>query len=416
MSSGFDGLSNDGNDTDDLPPSGRQLRGAEHMCDTPEAEVGEGNMGQNSKEGLNPWSIAKLTSTCHRRSELIAGEPEQEIIRETELPPLGHNYSTGADATSSLTRQGGLTRELDSRPQHQGRVAQVDNPASPGKPLQDLFEREFRRATVSSTLLSTGQDQPRRNRGLQSPPTSSPQGFDCNGAVPRERPRPRYTAGSGRAVQSRISFDRKSRRRRHHDGGDLELNQLSFENSNMNRRIRDSRHLQIQEAENMMARHVDLNTRRERTLSQTPPPPRPRPHNALDAAEARTETSQEHRRNEDPPQPNLLAEDPRVKLIRQQRSMMQNPQKKPRRLKTEKLPLETIPSGFQTRTLLLTMTVDACQMAQLYIGASQFDTYVVDGKLRDVFMGGAGSESNTVLVQSLLARVGYGSTERLGIN
>jgi hypothetical protein len=184
----------------------------------------------------------------------------------------------------------------------------------------------------------------------------------------------------------------------------------------MNRRIRDSRHLQIQEAENMMARHVDLNTRRERTLFQTPPPPRPVPHNALDAAEARTETSQERRRNEDPPQPNLLAEDPRVKLIRQQRSMTQNPQKKPRRLKTEQLPLETIPSDFQTRTLLLTMTVDACRMAQLYIGASQFDTYVVDGKLRDVFMGGAGSESNTVLVQSLLARVGYGSTERLRIN
>lgn len=96
--------------------------------------------------------------------------------------------------------------------------------------------------------------------------------------------------------------------------------------------------------------------------------------------------------------------------MRHQRSVAHNPQRKAKRLKTEQLPLETIPCYFQTCALLLTLTADPCRLAHLLTSASEFDAYLVDGKLRGAFKGGAGPEETAMLVKPLLARIGDGPT------
>jgi len=88
--------------------------------------------------------------------------------------------------------------------------------------------------------------------------------------------------------------------------------------------------------------------------------------------------------------------------------MMEHPQRKPRRLKTEQLPLETIPRGLQTCTLLLTVTATRGDLAQLFPSASQFDTWLLNGKLRDAIQGETGPDDTAILVNSLLSRIDYG--------
>ena len=113
--------------------------------------------------------------------------------------------------------------------------------------------------------------------------------------------------------------------------------------------------------------------------------------------------------DQEPAEPSMLTGDPRARLIKQQCIMTRNPQKKLKRLKTEQLPLETIPRDFQTCTLLLTMKADGCGLAQLISGASQFDTWLADGKLRGAFNDGTDPETFTTLVEPLLSRAGHAS-------
>jgi hypothetical protein len=92
--------------------------------------------------------------------------------------------------------------------------------------------------------------------------------------------------------------------------------------------------------------------------------------------------------------------------MKQQRLMAQHhAHKKPRRLKTEQLPLETIPRDSQTCTLLLTVAVDVRALAKLISDASHFDAWLVDGKLRGASKNGTGPEDTAALVEPLLARI-----------
>ncbi len=118
-----------------------------------------------------------------------------------------------------------------------------------------------------------------------------------------------------------------------------------------------------------------------------------------------TEAHPQRGPDEDTAQSSLLTDDPRSRLIEQQRLSTHNSQNKPKRLKTEQLPLETIPRDSQTCTLLLTMAASGYDLPRLYLNASRFDTWLVDGRVKGAFMEGTGPEDVAVLVETLLSRV-----------
>jgi hypothetical protein len=105
----------------------------------------------------------------------------------------------------------------------------------------------------------------------------------------------------------------------------------------------------------------------------------------------------------------LLTDDPRAQLIQQQRLITQNSQRRPKRLKTEQLPLETTPRDFQTCALLLIIATDRYRFSHLFSNASRVDTWLVDGKLKGAFEEGTCAEDAALLVEPLLTRIGRGA-------
>jgi hypothetical protein len=123
-----------------------------------------------------------------------------------------------------------------------------------------------------------------------------------------------------------------------------------------------------------------------------------------------TDDSPETRAQEENAEPDLPADDPRERLMEQQRLMaQQHAHKRPKRLKTEQLPLETIPRDSQTCPLLLIVAADVCALAKLISDASHFDAWLVDGKLRGAFKNGTDPEDTAALVEPLLARLSSGA-------
>lgn len=72
----------------------------------------------------------------------------------------------------------------------------------------------------------------------------------------------------------------------------------------------------------------------------------------------------------------LAAEDTRAYLIRRQRSMVAEPEKRLRRMRTDLLPFERIPPSFRTKELALKMNVSPEKVSkQLFSGATQPDPF-----------------------------------------
>ena len=84
----------------------------------------------------------------------------------------------------------------------------------------------------------------------------------------------------------------------------------------------------------------------------------------------------------------LAAEDTRAYLIRRQRSMVAEPEKKLRRMRTDLLPFERIPQSFRTKELALKMNVSQEKFSkELFFGATQ----------PDPFQTGAGTQKQNLL-------------------
>ncbi|KAK4040511.1 hypothetical protein C8A01DRAFT_15608 [Parachaetomium inaequale] len=405
MSSGLDGMSDDEADDEG---NGHTEQEIQHQS---ENEVDEDRSGPSSKEGLNPWSIAKLTG-INRNNEPLPERHVQELHKGTQLWPPEPGATNPPEGSSLPTteerRPGeGLERRL-------GRHGGLENPASQGRRLQDVFGHRHQRATARSARPPNPHDRPRRNHALQSLPTSSPHEYDHDRGGPRERRRPQDAAGSGRLVQSQISFDGNNRRQRRRDHHDLSLGQQFSEPSRRDQRTKSSgltRRADLEDADFIIMTSPPRGERdRRRAARQASPPRRPLPHHrARDAGENATGAYLPGRSDEGTAQPTVLMDDPRARLIKQQRLMKSNVQKKPKRLKTEQLPLETIPRDSETCALLLTVTADTGGLAQLLTGASRFDTWLVDGELRGAFKDGIGAHDTARLVEPLLARIGQGA-------
>lgn len=160
----------------------------------------------------------------------------------------------------------------------------------------------------------------------------------------------------------------------------------------------------------MMADDVAVNLDAQDTILQALPCRQPFSRVAAGGGETSTEARPQRGSDEDTAQSSLLTDDPRTRLIKQQRLMTHNSQNRPKRLKTEQLPLETIPHDSRTCTLLLTVAASGCDLPRLFLNAARFDTWLVDGKLKGAFMEGTGPEDVAVLVETLLARICHGAS------
>ena len=410
MSSGLDGVSDnddhDDSDADDNP----------HMFTAPDDDVDKSDSGQRSKEGLNPWSIAKLVSS-HRKPSPQPERAAQETHHETPLQPPGHGATNGGDGASSL-----ITREpppgrgveaqrgaLESQP---SRRNALENPASRGRSIQEVFGQAPRKAPPSHAREADRHGRSRHNRGLQSPPTSSHE-YAYGGRGTKEHRLPRHAARSVHLTQSRLSFDRNDRRQRRRDRANLDHDQELAGFTRPTRRTGASasaRRLDIEDVDLMMADDFAVNLNAQETNPQALPSRQLLSCVAAGGGETSTETGLQRGLDEDTAQSSLLTDDPRTRLIKQQRLMTQNSQNKPRRLKTEQLPLETIPRGSQTCTLLLTVVASGCNLTKLFLNASRFDTWLVDGEVKSAFKEGTGPEDVALLVETLLARIYHGET------
>ncbi|KAL2020174.1 hypothetical protein VTK56DRAFT_8698 [Thermocarpiscus australiensis] len=407
MSSGLDGRSDDGNGTDDTPPLLEERRSNREMSATSGDGIGEGNDGSHSKEGLNPWSIAKLTGRRRRGEPTVDGLAQEHHLEARTSPPK-QTATRGSGATLlSNTQQLRSSEELNPPPYNQNRVN------SPSSLDHNVFGRASRGAAASSTRPSERQEWPRYSRELQSPPSSSPRRYDCDVTVPRERSRPAYLAGPGQGTQSKMSSNRNNRRQWRPNSIDSELNQPSQTRSGSNGRSAATRRLNTEKTNYTLANYIDIDDRHARTLMQAMMSRRSTPHDASDSIDAETRVRRDKEIHQEATQQNLPIEAPRVHLIRRNRSVTHNPLKKPKRLRTDQLPLETIPRGSETHTLVLAVTLNCCRVARLLNGASRFDSYLVDGELSAAFRDGTISVDTVLVVKSFLARIGYGSTEHI---
>ncbi|KAH6854382.1 hypothetical protein B0I37DRAFT_28848 [Chaetomium sp. MPI-CAGE-AT-0009] len=407
MSLGFDGISDD--------EAGEQANTdtRQDIQQVAELEVYDENNGQRPNEGLNPWSLAKLTGKTRNSAPSHEG-PVQNIHRETRRRLLEPGATDPLGVSSLLgIQESDSTQSPSVQPSRHGRRG---NPASQGRRLEDFLGHKQDRSTVRSARLPNQHNRPRRYHGLRSPPTSSPHEQDLDRVGSRDRPRPQNPAGVGRIVQSRLPFDRNnSRPRRHRDHPDLDRQfQEPTRPDKRGRNPTSTRSVDLEDMDLIAETPVRAGSAGGNTTRQTSPPRRSLSRNSIGAGESATEADLPGRPDKNATQPRLRIDDPRARLIEQQRLITTSVQKKPKRLATARLPLETIPRDSETCALLLTVAADARSLAQLLTEASQFDTWLVDGELRGAFEDGAGPCDTARLMEPLLARLGYGTNAYAG--
>ncbi len=412
MSSGLDNVSDDDADQDaPRDKDGRQAirHSAERdMGSPPESEGAEDRHGQSSNEGLNPWSIAKLASSANRRTS-----PRRErVVREIRRPEAEAHIQqqSGIEAASGPASEGLPPRRGPLPPR--GGYERPENPAARYGGARPASHELLRTSPLLPTWEQNQQSRSRHKHGLQTPPTSSPHEYAPTGRRSTQR-HPQQAGVPGRLAQSQISFGRKTGRQKQHQSTHADPVRsrervMPPQPSQHTRASTVASRLDVVEGGLMIPELVPAGRGREETSSQTRPFLQPPLRGTNNPGENMTDAPEREEPTEETAQSALQTDDPRAHLIKQRQLMMVHPQRKPKRIKTEQLPLETIPRSFQTRTLLLTVSATRGGLAQLFPAASQFDTWLVDGKLRDAIQDAAGPDDTASLVNSLLSRFGQG--------
>ncbi|KAK4128306.1 hypothetical protein N657DRAFT_629433 [Parathielavia appendiculata] len=432
MFSGVDAVSDNDNDGNDRYQERISERNEDDMFPTPEKDRLEDDSEAPSREGLNPWSIAKLTSR-NPRTEPRPERTAQENHHETQSQPPERGVPEFTAASSLLTQEPHAREQLQSRHTRQGRreiasstggslsftqephsraqctrQGRGGNPASTGRRLQDILGNLSNRANSGSSWSSNRQTQSRRSLGMHSPPTSSPHEHEHDGGGPRDQSRPRRVSGPRGLVQSQISFDRNNHRHPRHNDADTDLAEQVLGTPRSARRTRASASTHHEVTDQTTTASTLLDPKHQRATLQ--PLPSLWPHNDGGASERQTYNPSDEQIRGENAQSGLSTDDPREHLIKLQRLAAQNSNKKPKRLKTEQLPLETVPRGFQTCILTLTVPVDTHALVRLISDEKHFDAWLVDGKLRDAFKNGTSPEDTAALVRPLLVRFRPGTT------
>ncbi|KAK3383905.1 hypothetical protein B0T24DRAFT_515533 [Lasiosphaeria ovina] len=374
--------------TADITPSGSEVNISDHLM-----------------EGLNPWSIAKLAAPRRRD-----GPNSSEHLRQTRIVPRVPDSETLCpdDANNAYTsaRPARLSLGLPWRQQHP--AASLTSSNSICVVGRSTYQKAARGLTTVSNWGSS-RDRERINPKFRNPlPPSSGKARQARTHQDSVNIYPIREKTSGELAETRTSFSGGSARRRHDEA--LEDYHLqTAEALRLNASTEDSVAIRRHDIGRLRTfpdkiPRTDFEFGRESTQA----PSRQGLH-SYDKSEnivpgvcvMATQTSLPGIDSEVPRQPDLPTRDSRAYLIMKQKSMENDPKKKPGRVMTGSLPLETTPNSHQTQTLALTINIVSCNLGRWLVSASQFDNYVRHGMSEDGFKIG-GSVSDIKMMESRL--------------
>ncbi|KAK0733348.1 hypothetical protein B0T26DRAFT_683819 [Lasiosphaeria miniovina] len=369
------------------------------------SSVSEVNISDHLMEGLNPWSIAKLAAPRRRD-----GPNSSEYLRQTRIVPRVPDSETLCpdDANNAYTsaRPARLSLGLPWRQQHP-----AASPTSSNS-ICVVGRSTYQKAARGLTTVSNGgssRDRERINPKFRNPLQSS------SGKARQARTHqdsvniyPICEKTSGELAETRTSFSGGNARRRH-DEALWDHHPQTSEALRFNASIEDSvaiRRHDIERLRNFPDKIPRTNFEFGRESTQAPS--RQGLH-SCDRSEnivpgvcvMATQTSLPRIDSEVPRQPDLPTRDSRAYLIRKQKSMENDPEKRSGRVMTDSLPLETTPNSHQTQTLALTINIVSCNLGRWLVSASQFDNYVRHGTSEHGFKIG-GSVFDIKMMESRL--------------
>lgn len=400
MSSGLDCLSDDDGDANrgaDLPPirQGTEQDSFDILCD----DVGGEGSEQHSKDGMNPWSIAKLVGS-NRRGKLAGDQVGHGSFEQARLQSHERaNDKISGEPSSGLSRNLASGEVSESLP---GRHGKPECRKLHGTPLHHVI-------SLVNQITSGGTIELCPKHGLQSSPASSPHDFVLDESGPVGRPPQQRRNKPKPMAQPQISFDRDRKRQRHHDQIESTIDERMSALASSQQYLRKSpsmRPLGMGRSDFSNANLFDTDAGRRKTMPQPSRARQPQLDGQVVEFAATTAVCRRDGRADDGILRPRTSVNPKAHPVGQQRLVAPQPRKTARRPNTEQLPLETIPHSFLTCTLLLTATADTCQLARLLIDASEFDTWFVDGELKYAFEGGKEPGDTATLIERLLSHIG----------
>lgn len=331
----------------------------------------------NSKEGLNPWTIAKLVAP-RRQTQQSQRSPTRNIghVTPEEAPPFKeppmevsqrhgsiHRPLRGTQPAtkdnSATTRIPSYSPLLNAEPPYS--LSANQHNSRPGIPLEQF--------------LYTSRGHGGRPLGIRPHPTHAGQGTGM--------------------VQSKISFGgtRSKRPRKPQTNGNHELEPLGNLGSDAYDGFARHNVPLVGLADQHTARRANNDGRRKSTAQTRADSLAGMPDNGVAVNRRIVDDLSIIRDSQESPEASLPKNDPRNYLMRRQRSLADNPQRrKIQRLKTNLLPLETTPLGFETHKLALSVHIDSQTLARSMAKISLLDSYLVEGALEDHFENGISQE------------------------
>lgn len=340
--------------------------GNEALAKVPSNGTQEHDEVENEKEGLNPWTIAKLASIGRRREQPV----QSPTNVQEKTTSFGTNQCTAYEPEQCRVETVSLGTGLLRHEKHPASLIQscpqqaaspYDYPSSPDSAHggRRTLERRSNQGTRGSQALHLG----------------TPPKWNADGTA-TTKPQTRNATSSRSMTQSQLSFTRGPGQPR----GTLWENAVSVPKS------LPSRGSQRTTSRNPI--HLELDD--GFSLRQITEP------------RLMTSMFQTARSLVDSPAHNSGA------LVGPQHwPAAPNPSsRRPKRVKTELLPLETIPPGSQTCVLVLTLETGNHNLTRMLSELLRFDLWVADGRLKVGLGEDIDPENAAMLVQPLLAQVG----------
>ncbi|KAK3397669.1 hypothetical protein B0T20DRAFT_499358, partial [Sordaria brevicollis] len=372
------------------PPMSQKQHGRGQALTTPPTDD---DTSGNSKEGLNPWTIAKLVAP-RRQTHQGLKSPTRNIEHVTpeEAPPFRELPMEVSPRRGSIHRPLRRTQPATKGNYTSARIPTYSPPLNVGPTHSQSVNRHNSRPEIPLEQFSyTSRGHGGRPLGMRPHSTHAGQGTGM--------------------VQSKISFGgtRLKRPRKPQMNVSHELEPLGNLGSDaydgVARRnvplVKLSDQHTVKRANNDGRRKSTARTREESLAGV--------PDNGMIANRKTFDDLSIIRDCQKSPEASLAKNDPRNYLMRRQRSLADNPQRrKIQRLKTNLLPLETTPLGFETHKLALSVHINPQTLARNMAKTGLLDSYLIEGAVEDSFRNRLSQEEVATLetrVKFLLTQV-----------
>lgn len=311
-------------------------------------------------EGLNPWTIAKLGAPRHppvsRLAKTVVSEPRFPLSPSPDFISAPQQREEITNGMRPEVVEGHTDRDYRVKPAVQSYPPPGSRSKVPGGP--------YRRPLPASRKMPSEASRQGIRRERRSFPSNH-----CNGisAGHEERPSSRHRPDG--LVQRKISFSTRRIPRHNWSEENRRHQPVYMLPSQADRAInRDAReHLgqvdsweRIGESKSRLIAHVSTQPSHSQHPDLGPSTSRDeRPATVIHLANGHGNGEG----NDDEIPNGISADDKRAYLIKKQRSIANDPHKKLRRLRTDKLPLESTPSDLETHALVLSVTLNLPELA-----------------------------------------------------